>query len=79
MNLPSVRKKFVEFPTTFNVHHHHPCRFRVVLVGELGPPLPPNRMTPFPLSPALSKINVVPSKSNVPAFYVLSSYSSKKV
>ena len=27
-------------------------------------------MTPFPLSPALSKINVVASKSNVPAFIV---------
>ena len=34
-------------------------------VGESGPPLPPNLITPFPLSPPLSNINVVASKSNV--------------
>ena len=37
-------------------------------VGEEGPPLPPNLIVPVPLSPALSIIRVVASKSNVPAF-----------
>ena len=37
-------------------------------VGVEGPPLPPNRITPFPLSPALSIISEVASKSKVLAF-----------
>ena len=40
-------------------------------VGESGPPLPPNLITPFPLSPLLSIIIDVASKSNVPALIVI--------
>ena len=37
-------------------------------VGPVGPPDAPNLIIPFPLSPALSIISVVASKSKVSAF-----------